>query len=73
MILSEDYPRGNKTLEQDLIEDKCTTVILHENETLVILAGTWHQLINPARQELSILEVQYGDQCDEEDITRLYQ
>ena len=73
VILSEDYPRGNKTLEQDLIEDKCTTVILHENETLVILAGTWHQLINPARQELSILEVQYGDQCDEEDITRLYQ
>ena len=73
VILSEDYPRGNKTLEQDLIEDNSTTVILHETDTLVILAGTWHQLINPARQELSILEVQYGDQCDEEDITRLYQ
>ena len=73
VILSEDYPRGNKTLEQELIEDKSTTVILHETETLVILAGTWHQLINPSRQELSILEVQYGDQCDEEDITRLYQ
>jgi mannose-1-phosphate guanylyltransferase len=73
VILSEDYPRGNKTLEQELIEDKSTTVILHETETLVILAGTWHQLINPSRQELSIIEVQYGDQCDEEDITRLYQ
>lgn len=73
VILSEDYPRGNKTLEQDLIEDNSTTVILHETDTLVISAGTWHQLINPSRQELSIVEVQYGDQCDEEDITRLYQ
>jgi mannose-6-phosphate isomerase-like protein (cupin superfamily) len=73
VILSDNYPRGSKTLEQDLIEDNSTTVILHETDTLVISAGTWHQLINPSRQELSIVEVQYGDQCDEEDITRLYQ
>jgi len=73
VILSEDYPRGSKKVEQDLIEDNSTTVILHETETLVIPAGTWHQLINPSRQELSIIEVQYGSQCDEEDITRLYQ
>ena len=73
VILAEDYPRGSKKVEQDLIEDNSTTVILHETETLVIPAGTWHQLINPSRQELSIVEVQYGDQCDEEDITRLYQ
>ena len=73
VILAEDYPRGSKKVEQDLIEDNSTTVILHETETLVISAGTWHQLINPSRQELSIVEVQYGEQCDEEDITRLYQ
>ena len=73
VILADDYPRGNKTLEQDLIEDKSTTIILHETDTLNILAGTWHQLINPSRKELSIVEVQYGDQCDEEDIIRLYQ
>ena len=73
VILAEDYPRGSKKVEQDLIEEKSTTVILHETETLVIPAGTWHQLINPSRQELSIVEVQYGEQCDEEDITRLYQ
>jgi len=73
VILSEDYPRGSKKVEQGLIEDKSTTVILHETETLVIPADTWHQLINPSRQELSIVEVQYGEQCDEEDITRLYQ
>jgi len=73
VILAEDYPRGSKKVEQDLIEDNSTTIILHETETLVIPAGTWHQLINPSRQELSIIEVQYGSQCDEEDITRLYQ
>ena len=73
VILSDNYPRGSKKVEQDLIEDNSTTVILHETETLVIPAGTWHQLINPSRQELSIVEVQYGEQCDEEDITRLYQ
>jgi mannose-1-phosphate guanylyltransferase len=73
VILSDDYPRGSKKVEQDLIEDNSTTVILHETETLVIPAGTWHQLINPSRKKLSIVEVQYGEQCDEEDITRLYQ
>ena len=73
VILAEDYPRGSKKVEQDLIEDNSTTVILHELETLVIPAGTWHQLVNPSRRDLSIIEVQYGSQCDEEDITRLYQ
>ena len=73
VILAEDYPRGSKKVEQDLIEEKSTTVILHETDTLVIPAGTWHQLINPSRQELSIVEVQYGSECDEEDIIRLYQ
>ena len=73
VILAEDYPRGSKKVEQDLIEEKSTTVILHETDTLVIPAGTWHQLINPSRRDLSIIEVQYGSQCDEEDITRLYQ
>ena len=73
VILSDNYPRGDKKIQQDLIEDNSTTVILHELETLVIPAGTWHQLINPSKRELSIVEVQYGERCNEEDITRLYQ
>ena len=73
VILADDYPRGSKKVEQSLIEDNSTTVILHELETLVIPAGTWHQLINPSRRDLSIVEVQYGSECDEEDIIRLYQ
>ena len=73
VILSDDYPRGNKKVEIDLIEDKSTTVLLHKHDYLHIPIGTWHQLINPSNTPLSIVEIQYGEECVEEDIKRLYQ
>ena len=35
-----------------------------------IPAGGWHKLINDSEEELVIIEIQYGDTCDEEDIER---
>ena len=35
-----------------------------------IMDGEWHQLVNGSKNNLVILEIQYGINCDEEDITR---
>ncbi|NBP57241.1 hypothetical protein EBU71_12050, partial [bacterium] len=31
----------------------------------------WHQLCNETTEPLKIIEIQYGDRCEEEDIERL--
>lgn len=33
--------------------------------------GEWHQLCNDTDQPLRVVEIQYGDRCDEQDIERL--
>lgn len=35
-----------------------------------ILTNEWHQLCNETHQELKLVEIQYGDTCDEADIER---
>jgi cytidyltransferase-like protein len=35
-----------------------------------IAVGQWHQLTNPFTEPCKIVEIQYGDRCDEEDIER---
>lgn len=39
-------------------------------KTETILPGEWHQLHNPTDQPLKVIEIQYGEQCIEEDIER---
>ena len=43
---------------------------LHENETITIDKGRWHQLVNNNAKPLKIIEIQYGENCVEEDIER---
>ena len=45
-------------------------VTLKEHETLVINKRTWHKAINEKTFPCSVLEVQYGDACVEDDIER---
>lgn len=45
-------------------------VFLYTGQYVVIPAGAWHQLINSGADPLSIIEIQYGDRCVEEDIER---
>ena len=33
--------------------------------------GKWHQIVNPSEQQTNIIEIQYGDECTEEDIERI--
>jgi len=43
---------------------------LHLHDTIEIPVGTWHKLYNITNQPCRIVEIQYGDACDEEDIER---
>jgi cytidyltransferase-like protein len=44
---------------------------LLKHENCIIRKGEWHQLSNQGTEDLKIIEIQYGDNCDENDITRL--
>ncbi len=46
------------------------TAELNKHEQLHIVQQEWHQLTNPYSHPLKIVEIQYGDQCVEEDIER---
>ena len=45
-----------------------TTIKKHGTD--VIYKEEWHQLINNTEQPLKIIEIQYGEACDESDIER---
>jgi cytidyltransferase-like protein len=45
---------------------------LHKHDSLFILQGHWHQIVNPYSEICHIVEIQYGDETSEEDIERLY-
>lgn len=47
-----------------------STVHKEPHSTYVIGRGVWHQIQNNSNEPCHILEVQYGDQCVEEDIER---
>jgi len=53
-------PKWNNTIEKTL----------QKHEDLVIPQQSWHRLSNKTQQPLKIIEIQYGEQCIEEDIER---
>ena len=46
-----------------------TKLVRHDSE--IISKTEWHQLCNDTQNSLKIIEIQYGDLCDEADIQRL--
>ena len=44
--------------------------VLNRHDQLHVAKQEWHQLTNPYEYPLKIVEIQYGDQCIEEDIER---
>lgn len=48
-----------------------TTTKLEKHDDINIPVGKWHQLVNETDKDLRIVEVQYGINCIEEDITRI--
>lgn len=54
----------NKKTDQELIG------IFHKHQSLHIKKSEWHQLCNPGNIPLKMIEIQYGEKCEEEDIER---
>jgi mannose-1-phosphate guanylyltransferase/mannose-6-phosphate isomerase len=46
------------------------TVNLEKHDSYDVQQREWHQLINPYDIPVKIVEIQYGEQCAEEDIER---
>jgi len=44
---------------------------LEKHDEFTIICGEWHQLTNPFDKPCRVVEIQYGNRCDEDDITRL--
>jgi cytidyltransferase-like protein len=57
---------GTATIKWD--EHGHTTTKVYQTEK--IYRNEWHQLVNETNQPLKIVEIQYGDRCDESDIER---
>ena len=52
------------------LEFELPPAILNKHDQLHIATKEWHQLTNPYEHPLKIVEIQYGEQCVEEDIER---
>lgn len=44
--------------------------VLNDHDFYHVSRGEWHQLANETDQPLSVVEIQYGRQCTEDDIVR---
>jgi cytidyltransferase-like protein len=49
---------------------KMPSKVLQKHEEYKVPVGEWHQLTNPFDNPVKIVEIQYGEQCIEEDIER---
>jgi cytidyltransferase-like protein len=54
----------NRSTDQEL------NGVFHKHQSLHISKTQWHQLCNPGNVPLKIVEIQYGEDCKEEDIER---
>ena len=45
-------------------------IILSKFDYFVVPLGKWHQIINSSQKNTHIIEIQYGNECIEEDIER---
>ena len=45
-------------------------IILNKFDHYLVPQGEWHQITNPYSETCHIIEIQYGDECVEEDIER---
>jgi len=53
-------------------EEETQTIVLNKNDYFHINVEDWHQITNPSNVECKIIEIQYGDKTEEDDIERLY-
>lgn len=66
-IVSDGQCVVNSTLANGY---KLPTQTLDKHKDYHIVVGEWHQLTNPFTTPCRIVEIQYGEKCEEEDIER---
>jgi cytidyltransferase-like protein len=66
-IVSEGQAVVNRATPLDF---ELPPAVLDKHDQLHVVKQEWHQLTNPYEHPLKIVEIQYGDQCIEEDIER---
>jgi cytidyltransferase-like protein len=66
-IVSEGQAVVNRATPLD---HKLPSAMLDKHNQLHVAVQEWHQLTNPYDHPLKIVEIQYGEQCIEEDIER---
>ena len=66
-IVSEGQAAVNRSTPLDY---QLPTAMLDKHDQLHVAVQEWHQLTNPYDHPLKIVEIQYGEQCIEEDIER---
>ena len=55
---SEDDPNNKKNIQ------------LNQFDHYLVPVGEWHQITNPFKEKCHLIEIQYGEECIEEDIER---
>jgi len=58
------------SLRIDIETDKKESLYLTKNNTVVIDRLTWHKAYNVGQEDCHVVEIQYGEECIEEDIER---
>lgn len=53
-------------------KQKLQKIILNKFDFHIVAVGEWHQICNPFNEPAHIIEIQYGDECIEEDIVRYF-
>ena len=50
--------------------DNKEKIQLNKFDHYLVPLGEWHQIVNPLEETCHLIEIQYGDECAEEDIER---
>ena len=66
-IVSEGHAEVDRAMSSGY---QLPSINMSKHDRLDILVNEWHQLINNTDQPLKIVEIQYGEDCVEEDIER---
>jgi cytidyltransferase-like protein len=53
-------------------EQKSKKVMLNKFDRHIVSVNEWHQICNPFNKAAHIIEIQYGDECIEDDIVRYF-
>lgn len=61
---------GNIQIDLEFPDGRWEVQMLNPHTTFVIPQGVWHKTTNIGKEKAHILEIQYGDLCEESDIER---